>query len=116
MKLTKKLLSIYKIHNGHGLCSWVDGKAFISYCAAEPRACRSAKWAVYGIGFKTNPKSHWSDCGNMVFIGKMRSPALDEAKAWASKQFGIKEWERDPFGNWQDKVIMDNVRAHLHQE
>jgi hypothetical protein len=47
-------------------------------------------------------------------LGKKQSQALDDAKAWASANFGVVGWIRDPFGDWQDKRVIDAMVEKLN--
>jgi hypothetical protein len=114
MKFTKTLLRERKIYNSHGICTAGNGKVFLSYYPAEARMCRCSKWVVIGInGHEPDPEAHWPNYGAKTFIGKMRSTALEEAKQWAGKKYGIKDWARDPFGDWQDVQVLDRVKENM---
>lgn len=41
--------------------------------------------------------------------------ALVKAIAWADANYGKREWIRDPFGNYQDKKVLDIVWALVRQ-
>jgi len=109
MRISKQALKNVKIYNGHDLCRLGGGKIFLSYYTGNQAACSVSHWSVVGIGFNTDPKAQWADYGCKTFSGNMKSPALDEAKAFASEKYGIRAWDRDPFGNWQDRKVMAQV-------
>lgn len=98
-----------RVFNSHEVCDLGGGTIYLSYHPRDERGCSPAKWLVNGINHSPDPKSHWADYGSKSFIGKMRSPAFGEAKAWASEKYGIKEWARDPFGGWQDAEVLRRV-------
>lgn len=52
--------------------------------------CNKSK--VYSPFFKTDPGAHWQDYGSKSFVGN-RARSFEEAKAWASKEYGITEWK-----------------------
>lgn len=83
------------------------GHVFITYNAADSRACREAQWRVVGRGFKTCPDAAWYDNGCKCFtvdspIREHKAAALAEAQAWASEEFGVKRWERNRSGDYVD--------------
>jgi hypothetical protein len=106
-----------RIFNSYGICEAGGGTAYISYTpAGTGRDIRCAKWSVIGVsGHKPDPKGPWYDQGNKAFIGKMRSPAFEEAKAWASEKYGIKAWLKDPWGGWQDAEVLNRVVNSLKE-
>lgn len=114
--ITKALLNAAGIHNSHNVCHEGGGSVYIFY---KPRGLgrsyRSPKWAVDGIGFHVDSTAEWIDHGCKVFTCNRdtREQRLADAKAWASEKYGISEWARDPFGGWQDAVVLERVRALL---
>jgi len=116
MKLTKILLRDNKIYNSWEIAKRGELHFFISYSAAEPKSCKGASWHVVGVGFKTDSDAAWYDNGCKAFQvwgRKDKEDVLAKAKEWASQKYGIAEWERDPFGGWQDKRLIDLLRATL---
>ena len=103
MKLTKAQWAELGVRNSHEVASR-GTKRYVSYRPAEyGRASNSAAWQVVHIGYLTDPKGHWRDNGHKTFTVYRREEKeakLKEAIAWASKRYGIKEWERDPWGDW----------------
>lgn len=115
MKLTKEILREHKIYNSHDICRVFGGKIYLTYHAPDGRRCMSAKWVAQGVGIKTDPDGPWYNNGMKTFIGKMRSPALDEAKRWANEQYGISDWLRDPWGCWQDSEVVARAQFNIVQ-
>lgn len=118
MKLTKKILNEFGLHNGHNVCVAGGGKIYIWYRARGVyRSGITPGWMVSGINFKTDPVGHWLNNGNKKFSGfpKPRAEWLEDAKKWAGEKYGITEWERDPFGDWQDKRVMDAIRNKISE-
>ena len=50
----------------------------------------------------------WFDSGSKVFLvfTTSKEETLTQAKVWASKKFGVKEWAKDPFGGYGPKEFM----------
>lgn len=110
---TKLQLGERNICNSHNVCTSGGGKVYIDYRAWDSVSRCSSAWLVHGIGFETDPAgSHFSDHGSKSFgvWGRdVKAVKLKHAKAWASERYGIDEWERDPFGGWQDKRVWQAV-------
>lgn len=106
-KLTEQLRTI-RIFNAHDFAGY--GNVYISYCPQLlGRGGRSAHWGVYRAGYQTDRNAPWYDYGNKVFTvwGRQDKAAkLEEAKAWASKKYKIKEWAKTPFGDYMDAKVV----------
>lgn len=121
MKLTKAILKDRSIHNPHNFCTTGRGKIYVGYSPQDTgRAGRSAKWRVIGPGIKTDPQAHFMDNGCKTFhVHPMNAETHHAAKerarleaiAWATEHYGITEWVRDPFGDYQAKETMERVIA-----
>lgn len=117
-KLTDKLRTFH-IVNSHDFGG--HGTVFIYYKAADTgRGCIPAWWAVHRVGYKTDPNAAWYAYGNKTFslVGgeshkERKAKTLEVAKAWASEKYGIKEWAKDPFGNWMDAEFVKTRLAEL---
>lgn len=114
MSKIREAFKAIHITNSWNICESGGGKVFLDYhTGGSGRGSMPSKWVVIGIRFQTDPKAHWTDNGCKAFSGRMRSPALDEAKKWASERFGIAEWVRDPFGGWQDAKVLARAKELL---
>jgi hypothetical protein len=98
IKLTDKLRErgVYNSWEFYG------NEVYISFRANQgSRDVLPSRWNVRKPG--TSLSDAWYDNGCKSFGGSGRKGAaagLEEAKKWASKEFGIKEWARDPYGSW----------------
>lgn len=103
MKLTKAQWKALGVGNSHQIADR-GTRLYVSYRPGEwGRAYLTPAWQVIKIGWKTDPKGHWRDNGHKTFTiwgRKEKDSKLKEALAWARAKFGIKEWERDPWGDW----------------
>lgn len=72
---------------------------FITYSPAS--GFRPARAQVIRPGYRTDPGAHWTDGGNKTFNG-VSSESVPAAKAWASAQYGIKNWKRNRMRDWID--------------
>lgn len=112
-KLTKSALSKKRrIYNSHNFCTAGGGKVLIMYRPHDRgRGGQCAAWQVAGVYFSTDRRAYWRDYGCKTFVcdSTNRDAKLDEAKRWATEEYGITEWVRDPFGGWQDKRVYDVV-------
>lgn len=120
-KLTKKILNKHGMHNPCNVCVEGGGKVCIDYIAWDSVSRNSSGWKVWGNGFKTDPDAHWQEYGSKKFLVMRGGPSsedgkakLEETKRWASRRYGITEWEKDPFGGWQDKRVMDRIREMIN--
>lgn len=111
-KPTKKTFNAIGIINPHDLATRVEGlQVIVDYCPADNgRAGRFARWTVYRIGFKTDPKGHWSDGYNKAFTVRDRAdkePQRLTAIEWASNRYKVTEWEKSPFGSYHPLGTME---------
>jgi hypothetical protein len=61
------------------------------------RGYQPAAWQVIRPGFRTDPDGYWRDHGHKTFTVYSRDDRIakgEEAKEWASKQYGIAEWKK----------------------
>jgi hypothetical protein len=120
MKLTKKLLEEYKIYNSPNLARFAGNKLYVSYSPAENgRAAHFAKWQVVGIGFRTDPKSHWANYGNKtfdVFCREEKLSKLQEAIAWTKQTYNIDITDKDPFGDYHPKGTLEKIIGIIKNE
>ena len=93
-----------------GINSWdiskISGsKIFVLYTGPTyGKLYQSATWQVCGVGFKTDPDGPWYNHGMKTFnVWKRdeKQSQLAEAIKWASETYGIANWEKDPFGDYQ---------------
>lgn len=120
MKLTKAILREHGIINPYDLCKAGRDKVAVVYRHQElGRMNQPARWQVMGVGFQVDPDGPWYNYGAKTFIvGSHRNETHAQSKerqrqaaiAWATERYGITEWERDPFGDFQAKATMDRVR------
>jgi hypothetical protein len=108
----KAKLSIF---NPHDFCRVGGGRVWICYLAQTTgRGSMPARWQVAGVGgIRTDPSGPWYNYGAKTFVcnSASRNAQLDAAKKWAGEKYGITEWVRDPFGDWQDaKVYAEVIR------
>jgi hypothetical protein len=106
--------SPYGFVNGWDLAKeFSPDKVFISYTPAlTGRGYMPPKFTIHHIGYKTDPNGPWYDYGNKTFdviFRKEEEAALVQAIEWADNRYGKREWVRDPFGNYQDKIVLDKV-------
>lgn len=93
------------------------GNPYICYTPTDyGRGGQTAHFSVVRPGFQTDTNAHWQDygCKTINAYGKERKrQAFEEIKKWASKQYGIKEWARTPFGSWMDAGFVKRRLAEL---
>lgn len=110
-RLSKNKLREMGIYNSHDIARISEQKLFIAYFFSNyGKVSICAKWQVYGMGFKTDPKAAWDDYEQKTFNVQRRednSPQLVEAIKWCAKNYGITEWEKDPFGDYQVKGAIE---------
>ena len=120
MKLTKKILNEHGIYNPHNLATKLGNKLYIGYTPADmSRAGHSAKWQVVGLGFRTNPKAHWTDYGCKTFdvlARREKYNQLNEAVQWVSDTYHIGITDRDPFGIYHPKGTLDKLSELIESE
>ena len=96
----------------------VPGKTDVAvhYYRPEPRMVRGPHSNVFSPSHKTDPQAHWSDHGCKAFTGN-RAESSEEAIAWATEKYGIKEWVPDPTGMAVrvPKSVRDAVMAALEK-
>ena len=115
--MTKAQLMARRISSPYELAKLQDEpKVCIVYSPQEMgRAYRPATWRVYRIGYHTDSGAHWTDYGNKTFnCFRPREDKLlqfQAAVAWATEQYGIREWERTPFGSYHPKGTLARVKA-----
>lgn len=120
-KFTEQLRGI-GIYNPHGFA--VTGTVFIDYYPNENgRGGRGARWVVDAVGFKVDPNAPWYAMGRKEFsiLGRgthaeVKAHQLEETKNWASEKYGIKEWERTPFGTFMDAEFVKTRMAELKKQ
>jgi hypothetical protein len=102
--------------NSYDICRLFGGVIYISYHAAVHGRCSSsAKWVVVGAGIRTDPGGPWYNYGNKTFLGRKDSKEREEAFRWASETYKVKDWARDPWGNWQDAEVMKRAIGKIKQ-
>lgn len=121
MKLTKAILKAMRINNPHNLCTVGCGKVFVIYRPQMTgRAHQNAAWQVIRPGYKTDSQGSWRDNGHKTFnVWAKGNSTHNEVKeqqrlaaiAWSTEKYGITEWVRDPFGDYQEKTTIDRVVA-----
>jgi hypothetical protein len=98
-----RAVKIYNTHDILKLAGACDKMAIAcSYSPSDGTGFGCSKSTVWSPHFKTNPDSSWYDYGCMTFVGK-RVESMPKALAWASNQYGIKEWVNCPM-NTTDKI------------
>jgi hypothetical protein len=114
-KLTEAYRTIGIINDydfaGHGnvyICRVTGGNRFISI----------SSWQVVRPGYITKPRGNAFDAHQSFTIyGRGDNiPALERAKEWASKRYGIKEWAKTPFGSWVDADFVKKRTAELKEK
>lgn len=111
MKLTKPVCKIAKVYNPH---DYASGRAWLEYDAEQRgRMSSGARWAVHQAGKDFG--GHWTDYGAKVFtlFGCTKVEAFAEAVAWMSKELGIKELAKTPFGTWMEKSFVHERNAQI---
>lgn len=115
MKYTKQILIESHIVNSFDIAKRGEAKLFIGYVPAiTGRGLTNARWKVYGMNFKTDPDSAWYDYSQKAFNVYRRDEKpvkLQEAFDWCKEQYGITEWERDVFGDYQIKGTIAKALA-----
>lgn len=106
------------IGNTADLVKRTEAGIYLSYRTQQlGRAYQSAAWQVLRPGYKTDPGGHWQDHGQKTFSvyqpREEKDAVLEQAKAWVSERYGIKGWERTPFGDYVPAGTMAKVDALL---
>jgi hypothetical protein len=113
IKVNKELLKAVNVYNPHNLCTQGGDGVFVSYIPQRPgRVYRNAKWQVVRPGYKNDPDGWWGDYGHKtfnVFSRAEKEPQRLAAIAWASERYGIKQWERSPFGSYHPKGTIERA-------
>jgi hypothetical protein len=119
--LTKSKLNAIGIHNPHNLASrGAEPQVYVDYFpSVTGRAAKFARWSIGRIGYKTDPKGHWSEGYNKTFTVTCRAdkePQRIKAIEWATERYKIKEWERSPFGSYHPTGTLAKVEAGIRKE
>jgi hypothetical protein len=115
LKLSKQVLQErYGIVNPYDLAKrGGDLMIAVTYAPADNGLmARYAYWSVWRIGKVVDPTAHWQDRGSKTFAVRGREykeSARLEALAWASTKYGIKEWEKSPFGSYHPKGTIEKA-------
>jgi hypothetical protein len=118
-KRLREMLSTVRVYNDHGLSMVVSPTPpVVSYTKAE--RYWSAKWSVWRVGHRTDPKSHWHDGGAKVFTVEHVNGSLNKdeqftaAIAWANERYTkwSDEWVKTPFGAWMPKDALEAALRH----
>jgi len=114
-RLTKDEWRALNIFNPYDLCIAGGKGVYVAYTPQiTGRMSRSAKWQVIKPGFKTDPDGHWTHDGHKTFSVSRREDKEGNrlaALAWASEQFSIKEWEKDPWGDYHPQGTLEAAQA-----
>lgn len=120
-RLTKADFRAMKIFNSHGILSRGRAKVYIAYMARTTGlGGMPPKVLVVGNGFHTDPDAHFLDHGCKAFLPfghggetwrENRDLAIKSAQEWCRDRYGILEWERDPWGNWQPKGTIEQAAS-----
>jgi hypothetical protein len=112
-KLTDQLATV-GIHNAHNFAG--KGNVFIAYQPYDSIRRLVSGWKIARPGFQIDPETARYDhgCKTFVVFGRAdKDEKFEEAKAWASAKYGIKEWARTPFGSWMDAEFVKRRLAEL---
>lgn len=123
IKLTKKVLQEIGIHNPHNLCSTGGGRIYVGYSPdIRGRASSCAKWQVIGVRENTDPSTAWYNYGCKTFTvggtsrmthAQSKEQERQAAIEWATKKYGITEWAKDVFGDYQEAAVIERVKEIL---
>jgi hypothetical protein len=98
---------------------YAKGEVFISYTPnGDYRSMQVPEWKVTKGEEKTDDseRSPWYNYGRKTFVVMGRedkAPKLEEAKAYASAKYGIKEWAKTPYGSWMEAEFVKRRNAEL---
>jgi hypothetical protein len=109
-KLTDKL----NARGFHNSWEFFVNEPYIAFYSAESRMCHPATGRIHKRDKKLSDA--WYDYGakSFSFSGREgKAQAFAEAQAWASNHFNIKEWARNPFGEWGDANFVKTRTAEL---
>lgn len=118
-KRLREMLDNVRVYNDHDLSMIVNPvPPVVSYTKAE--RYWSAKWSVWRVGRRTDPKSHWHDGGAKVFTVEHVNGSLNKdeqftaAIAWANERYTkwSDEWVKTPFGSWMPKDALEAALRH----
>lgn len=123
-KLTKAKLHAMGIRNPHNIASQGPRpQVVIDYYPQDlGRGGHGAKWKVFEIGVQTDPTAPWYEHGNKAFYPRYplnkenKDACRDAAMAWAAERYGIKEWERSPFGSYHPKGTLASLQGEMVSE
>ena len=89
----------------------------VQYYSAVPRSVRCASTQVWSPSFNTDPDTAWYDYQKKTFSGT-RKESFEEAKKWASAEYGIEEWVPCPMirGTHVPKYVVDRAKAFLKKQ
>lgn len=113
-KLTEQFrnVGIYNAWEFYGV-----GRVYIDRQTTFGRSPIPSAWKVIRPGYKTDPEG-WHYDGHKAFSYAERDgskQAFEEAKAWASERYGVREWKRDPFGAYGEAQFVVARIAELKQ-
>lgn len=105
MKVSEKLknLRAKRVFNSHELVG--HGGVYLYYINPPYRDPAPRRTQVVRVGYRNDPNGAWWDHGSKSFVGP-RKESLPKAIEWAKKHYGIKEFKRDPFGNYVDAELL----------
>lgn len=94
-------LRIFNPHNASTFAGERGGAGvYVTYRPEQRgRVYTFAAWQVVRPGYKTDPGGHWMDHGHKTFGVRSvqeRSAVLEEALEWASRRYGVTDWEKIP--------------------
>jgi hypothetical protein len=126
MKLTKAKFRLVGIYNSFLVSTVKDtenGNPYVAYSTPTTGlGSRSGRWTINRPGYKTDSKEgHWTDNYNKTFscFGREdKELRRIEAIAWASQRYGISnsDWEKDPFGAYHPKEVLERVKLLMTKE
>lgn len=109
-KLTESFRTI-GINNANDFAE--KGNVYIAYYPEwNSRSVIPSRSFVYRPGYNTDPEAAWYDHKTKTFSGN-KATSVEEAKAWASERYGIKEWAKTPYGDWMDADFVKKRVAEL---
>lgn len=78
-------------------------------------------WMVHGVGFKTDPTSHWTNDGSKWFSAHRKDDKermLLVAKDWCKAKFGVCDWERSVFQSWHPRGAIEkaSMKSQIQRE
>lgn len=108
-RITKAHLEELGIFNPYGLAqTQPEPKVFIVYYIATSGLGSSyAQWVAYRPGHRIG-----RDGGKSFSIPRPREQKESQrlaAIAWATERWGVKGWEKSPFGSWHPKGTLERL-------